>query len=71
MVRGSWQVLALDLSPQMIRIARKHSSWYANIDFQVADALAWEFPPMGINGVFLGITTLCGRTPFGYVEHDS
>jgi len=39
------QVLALDLSPQMIRIAREHSLLYANIDFQVADALSWEFPP--------------------------
>lgn len=39
------QVLALDLSPQMIRIARERSLQYANIDFQVADALEWEFPP--------------------------
>jgi ubiquinone/menaquinone biosynthesis C-methylase UbiE len=38
------QVLALDLSPQMIRIARERSLQYANIDFQVADALSWEFP---------------------------
>ena len=39
------QVFALDLSPQMIRIARERSLQYANIDFQVADALSWEFPP--------------------------
>jgi ubiquinone/menaquinone biosynthesis C-methylase UbiE len=39
------QVLALDLSPQMIRLARERSFQYANIDFQVADALIWEFPP--------------------------
>jgi ubiquinone/menaquinone biosynthesis C-methylase UbiE len=38
------QVLALDLSPQMIRIARERSSQYANIDFQIADALVWDFP---------------------------
>jgi ubiquinone/menaquinone biosynthesis C-methylase UbiE len=28
----------------MIHIARERSSQYANIDFQVADALVWEFP---------------------------
>jgi ubiquinone/menaquinone biosynthesis C-methylase UbiE len=38
------RVLALDLSPQMIRVARQHSGRYANIDFRVADALEWEFP---------------------------
>ena len=38
-------VLALDLSPQMIRIAQERSGHLSNIDFQVADALAWEFPP--------------------------
>ena len=37
-------VLALDLSPQMIQLARARSNQYPNIDFQVADALAWEFP---------------------------
>jgi SAM-dependent methyltransferase len=38
------RVLALDLSPQMIQIARERSKAYANIDFQVADAMVWEFP---------------------------
>lgn len=38
------RVLALDLSPQMIRIARERSKQYPNIDFQVADAVTWEFP---------------------------
>jgi ubiquinone/menaquinone biosynthesis C-methylase UbiE len=37
-------VLALDLSPQMIHLARERSQQYTNIDFQVADALSWEFP---------------------------
>ena len=32
-------VLALDLSPQMIRLAHERSASYANIDFQVADVL--------------------------------
>jgi SAM-dependent methyltransferase len=39
------RVLALDLSPEMIRVARERSSQYANIDFQIADALVWDFPP--------------------------
>jgi 2-polyprenyl-3-methyl-5-hydroxy-6-metoxy-1,4-benzoquinol methylase len=38
-------VLALDLSPQMIRLAQEHSASYANIDFRVADVLALEFSP--------------------------
>ncbi len=38
------RVLALDLSPQMIRVAKARSEQYSNIDFQVADATAWEFP---------------------------
>lgn len=44
LARCSDHVLALDLSPQMIRIARERSPQYPNIDFQVADALEWEFP---------------------------
>jgi hypothetical protein len=31
-------VLALDLSPQMIRIARQRSAHYTNVEFQRADA---------------------------------
>ncbi len=37
-------VLALDLSPEMIRVARERSAGYPNIDLQVADALTYEFP---------------------------
>ncbi len=37
-------VLALDLSPQMIRLARERSAWYPNIEFQVGDVLAYDFP---------------------------
>jgi SAM-dependent methyltransferase len=40
----SEQVLALDLSPHMIRIAQERSKDYSNIDFRVADAATWEFP---------------------------
>jgi 2-polyprenyl-3-methyl-5-hydroxy-6-metoxy-1,4-benzoquinol methylase len=38
-------VLALDLSPQMISLAREHSEQYTNIDFQVADVQSLEFSP--------------------------
>ena len=38
------RVLALDLSPQMIQVARERSKPYDNIDFRVADATTWKFP---------------------------
>lgn len=37
-------VLALDLSPNMIRLAQARSRSFTNIDFQCADATAWDFP---------------------------
>jgi ubiquinone/menaquinone biosynthesis C-methylase UbiE len=40
----SRHVLGLDLSPEMIRLARTRSSGFANIDYQVADILEWPFP---------------------------
>lgn len=40
----SAQVLALDLSPEMIRVAQARSSACRNITYQVADVLAWDFP---------------------------
>ncbi len=36
-----WQVCAIDLSPNMIEVARSYSS--PNIDFQIADVLQWDF----------------------------
>lgn len=38
------RVLALDLAPQMIRVARDRAKHLANIEFQVADAATWQFP---------------------------
>ena len=38
------RVVALDLSPQMIRLARERSRCYSNIEFHVADATTWDFP---------------------------
>src|SRR5437870_4236338 len=37
-------VLALDLSPEMIRIARQRSIQFSNIEFQIADVTSWNFP---------------------------
>lgn len=39
----SGRVLGIDLSPEMIRVARERSRGYPNVDFQVGDALRWEF----------------------------
>ena len=38
------RVLALDLSPEMVRIAKERSTQHPNIDYQVADARLWPFP---------------------------
>jgi ubiquinone/menaquinone biosynthesis C-methylase UbiE len=45
LAQRSERVLALDLSPRMIQIARERSKQYPNVDFQVADAIEWEFSP--------------------------
>jgi SAM-dependent methyltransferase len=39
------RVVALDLSPRMIEVAKEQSHQYQNIDFQVADIMTREFPP--------------------------
>jgi ubiquinone/menaquinone biosynthesis C-methylase UbiE len=44
LAQRSERVLALDLSSQMIRIARVRSQTYPNISFQQTDALTWDFP---------------------------
>jgi ubiquinone/menaquinone biosynthesis C-methylase UbiE len=38
------RVVALDLSSQMIRIARARSDHFENLEFQLADAMTWNFP---------------------------
>ena len=40
----SERVLALDLSPEMIRVAQARAPQRANIEFQLADATTWPFP---------------------------
>jgi SAM-dependent methyltransferase len=44
LARRTDHVLGLDLSPQMIRLARERSQQYPNVDFQVADVTTWTFP---------------------------
>ena len=38
------RVTALDVSSEMIRIARARSSQFGNLEFQLADAMTWNFP---------------------------
>ena len=40
----SQRVVALDLSPEMIRVARSRSNKFDNLEFQLADAMTWNFP---------------------------
>jgi ubiquinone/menaquinone biosynthesis C-methylase UbiE len=39
------QVLSLDLSPEMIRVARSRSAPLSNLEFEVADVMAWDCSP--------------------------
>jgi len=41
----SKRVLALDLSPEMIRIAGAQSAHLPNIDFRIADVMSYDLPP--------------------------
>lgn len=38
------RVVALDLSAEMVRVARSRSSQLANLEFELADAMTWDFP---------------------------
>jgi len=40
----SQNVLAIDLSPQMIRVARERSREFTNIDFRIADVMVMDLP---------------------------
>jgi ubiquinone/menaquinone biosynthesis C-methylase UbiE len=40
----SKRVIALDLSSEMIRVARSRSIQHPNLEFQLADAMTWDFP---------------------------
>lgn len=51
------RVVALDLSAEMIRVARSRSTRFANLEFQVADAMTWDFPQAHF-GFICSIATL-------------
>lgn len=44
LAKRSQRVVALDLSPEMIRVARARSSQFDNLEFRLADAMTWDFP---------------------------
>jgi ubiquinone/menaquinone biosynthesis C-methylase UbiE len=44
LVERASHVVALDLSPEMIRVARSRSAEFTNLEFHVADAISWGFP---------------------------
>jgi ubiquinone/menaquinone biosynthesis C-methylase UbiE len=44
LAKRSKHVTALDLSPEMIRVARSRSNQFTNLEFELADALTWNFP---------------------------
>jgi ubiquinone/menaquinone biosynthesis C-methylase UbiE len=44
LAKSSERVLALDLSPKMIELARERSAQFPNIEFEVADVLTRELP---------------------------
>lgn len=39
------RVVGLDLSAEMIRVARARSSQFENLEFELADAMTWDFAP--------------------------
>ncbi|HET6979879.1 MAG TPA: class I SAM-dependent methyltransferase [Pyrinomonadaceae bacterium] len=44
LAKRSKRVVALDLSAEMVRVARARSQHLENLEFQVADAMTWNFP---------------------------
>ena len=44
LARRGKNVMAIDLSPQMIHRAREHTQLHSNIDFVAADVMTYEFP---------------------------
>lgn len=51
------RVVALDFSPEMVRIARERSADHPNIDYHVADATVWDYPEARFDAV-VSISTL-------------
>jgi ubiquinone/menaquinone biosynthesis C-methylase UbiE len=45
------RVVAIDLSPNMIEVAKQRSRQFSNIDFQVANVLQWDFPSKNFDAI--------------------
>jgi ubiquinone/menaquinone biosynthesis C-methylase UbiE len=60
-------VLALDLSPQMVRIARERSHSHPNVEYLEANALDWEWPVARFDCV-VSIATLHHLPPAEMLE---
>jgi ubiquinone/menaquinone biosynthesis C-methylase UbiE len=56
LAQHSEKVLALDLSPEMIRIARQRSTQFSNIEFQVADICDRDLPAEGFDCIATSAT---------------
>jgi 2-polyprenyl-3-methyl-5-hydroxy-6-metoxy-1,4-benzoquinol methylase len=54
--RRARSVLALDLSPEMIRLARARSAGFDNIDYRLADVTATDLPRRAFDVVFSAAT---------------
>lgn len=59
------RVLAIDLSPVMIRVARKRSKLYPNIDFVNVDVMAYQFPDNQFD--YIAILTTLHHLPIGAI----
>ena len=64
--RRAQSVLAVDISPAMIRVARERSASHANIDYQVADVATMELPAAAFD-VVLSVATLHHVSPLAPV----
>lgn len=51
------RVVALDQSPEMVRVARERSAGFAKIEYHVADAAEWDYPEARFDAV-ISIATL-------------
>jgi SAM-dependent methyltransferase len=49
LAQRSTRVLALDLSPEMIRLARANSTPDSNVEFQIADVMTYDLPAEGFD----------------------
>jgi ubiquinone/menaquinone biosynthesis C-methylase UbiE len=49
LAKRSRRVVALDLSSEMIRVGRSRSSEFDNLEFELADAMTWNFPESGFD----------------------